>query len=179
MADVPYAVFYGVLLVGFHIKFFTSPWQAFCIMVCGSLFFPHWDATPVQQCSVVSPPLTRLSLYCVLLLFEVFCRLHVYFGFCLLARRPIIQTRCSRLGRGLYSKCGLCFLVISRQLTHAEVSGRAVWPREGVVKAKHRPPGLTFHPPTHPVLCALTVFVFLLLCPAVLLRCSVLHDGCC
>ena len=106
-------IFYVVLLVGFRIYFFTSRWQAGRAMVCGSLFFPHGvggHSSGPQQCIEVSPPLPPLSLYCFLLLFDVFCRPHVYCGCWLLARRPVIPSRCSRLGRGVLSRRGLCFL---------------------------------------------------------------------
>ena len=89
-----------------------------------------------------------------------------------MARRPVIQIRCSRLGRGVLSRRGLCFLAISRQLTPAEVSGRAVWAGEGGVKAKHGPPGLSFAPPTRPVVSAVSVVVFPVICASVSLRCS-------
>ena len=182
MADVPYPDFLRRTACRVLHLFFYQPLAGWPRHGCGSLFFPHGvggQSSGPQQCIVVSPPLPPLSLYCFLLLFDVFCRPHVYCRCWLLARRPVIQTRCSRLGRGVLSRRGLCVLVISRQLTPAEVSGSAVGAREGGAKAKHGPPGLRFAPPTHPDMSAVTVFVFLVVCSAVLLRCSVVHDGCC
>ena len=178
MADVPDPDF--LLRTAFRVShlFFYQPlagWPRHGLWV--SIFSP-WRGRPLQFI-VVSLPLPPHYLYCFLLLFDVFCRPHVYCGCWLLARRPVIHTSCSRVGRGVLSRCGLCFLVISCQLTPAEVSGRAVGAREEGVKSKHGPPGLSFAPPTHPVVSAVTLFVFLVVCPGVLLRCCVIHDGCC
>ena len=147
----------------------------------GLYFFPMaWEATPVGPSSAAWSPLLVPSLLVLfLLLFNVYCRPHVYRRCWFLARRPVIQARCSRLGRGVFSRRGLCFLVFSRQLTPAEVSGRAVWAREGGVKAKHGPPGLSFAPPTHPVVSAVSVVVFPVVCASVSLRCSEFRGGYC
>ena len=133
----------------------------------------------VPSSAAWSPRLVPSLLVLLLLLFDVYCCPHVYRRCWFLARRPVIQTRCFWLGRGVFSRRGLCFLVFSHHLTPAEVSGRAVLAREGGVKAKHGPPGLIFAPPTHPVVSAVFVVVCPVVCASVLLRCSEFRGGYC
>ena len=134
--------------------------------------FPPWLGTPLRWAPAVQCSLPSFAPSLFVLLFAAVC--YVSSPTCLLwvlasRHKASDSYQVLRAREGGLSRRGLCFLIFSRQLTPAQVSGRAVWAREGGVKAKHGPPDLRFALPTHPVVSAVTFLVFSLF---VLLSCS-------